>query len=86
MAAADATGARRDILILYAPGLVHCPPWDTNGPVHMANGGVLPLLISYFLFSGLLCSSGNKLPTTGPLQLVYGSWDRERPPVWPGST
>ena len=48
-------------------GRVHCalggsPPWDTNGPVHMANGGVPPLLRGeppplltsylYFLFSG----------------------------------
>ena len=47
-------------------GQVHCVlggslPWDTNGPVHMANGGVLPppFLTSYFLFFGLLCSSGN---------------------------
>ena len=54
-------------------GRVHCalggsPPWDTNGPVHIANGGVPPppleggggggnppLLTSYFLFFYLGC-------------------------------
>ena len=60
IAAADATGHRRFLLSIYAHGLVQSqggvpmwaspicptgtPPWDPNGPVHIANGGVPPLL------------------------------------------
>ena len=104
MAAADATGARRDILSLYAPGLVHCtqggrPPWASplcpRGEVprgvqmdrSITASGKFPLVTYYLLFfTGCCAQVGNKLPTTGTLQLVYCSWDRERLPIWPDST
>ena len=36
--------------------------------------------MDFFFLPGCYAQVGNNNPQTGPLQLVYGSWDRKRPP------